>query len=131
MVQDGRVREKGAAVRTRLVLIVGGVDVCKSLDRIVGDSSNTAKNLESYYSKHRYDLIHLNAVVPRPPKKVFPRRMPTASKKENFRTVMTALPPSVPNQLFPAHSAPAGHRMFVMLSKPDSVEEGPASIWAS
>lgn len=65
-----------------------------------------------------------NPVVPRLGWNVFPRRMPLAVMKDNVRTVMVAVFPSGPNQLFPAPSAPAGQRMSDTVVKPASFEDG-------
>ena len=63
---------------------------------------------------------HLKAVVLRS-KKVFPSRIPPADSDANARTVITAVVPSSPYQVFPAPSGPAGQRMSAMSLNPASV----------
>jgi hypothetical protein len=73
---------------------------------------------------------YVNAVVPRPSRKVFPRRIPDAPIEEKARTVITAVLPSEENQVAPGPSFPVGQRTFWILLNWELVEEGDASIWA-
>lgn len=43
---------------------------------------------------------------------------------------MTAALASAANQVFPGPSEPAGHRIFEILLKPESVDEGEPITWA-
>ena len=74
--------------------------------------------------KQNQSTTHVNAVVPRPSRKVLPKRMPAALRELKVRTVITAVPPSTPNHDCPGPSSPVGQRMLRISRKSGSDEEG-------
>jgi hypothetical protein len=68
--------------------------------------------------------------VPRPLRKVLPKRTPLALRKRKARAVMTAVFPSAANHVFPGPSGPDGHRILLMLLKPASELEASPSTSA-
>lgn len=70
---------------------------------------------------------HVNAVVPRPSRKVLPKRMPDALRELKVRTVITAVVPSRANHDCPEPSSPVGQRILRISWKLGSDEEGGGS----
>ena len=74
---------------------------------------------------------HVNALVPRPSRKVLPKRRPAALRELKVRTVMTAVVPFIANQDCPGPSSPVGQRMLRISEKLESDEEGAGSTSTS
>jgi hypothetical protein len=73
----------------------------------------------------------VNAVVPRPSRKVLPKRRPAALRELKVRTVITAVVPSVANHDCPGPSSPVGQRMLRISEKLGSDDKGAGSTSTS
>lgn len=72
-------------------------------------------------------VVRVNAVVPRPSRKVLPKRRPAALRELKVLTVMTAVVPSIANHDCPGPSSPVGQRMLRMSEKLGSDDDGAGS----
>lgn len=104
LVGDGGIGEKGAGITTRLIAAIGRISEVQSLDGVIWDGSYAKEGCLRTCTRIENIVTYENAVVPRPSWNVLPIRTPLALKKENLRTVITALLPSRANHELPAPS---------------------------
>ena len=86
LIRNGRVRGEWAICGASLVLARGRVDVMELLNGVVWNGGHTTK-LVRIVDVPNDRPTYVNAVVPRPSRKVFPRRTPLALIDWNALTV--------------------------------------------
>jgi len=96
-------------------MVLSGMVVRLDVRKGCQNSSSTANRDQS--------RTHVNAVVPRPSRKVLPKRRPAALRELKVRTVITAVVPSWANHDCPGPSSPVGQRVLRISRKSGSDEE--------